>query len=151
MGNGYVLPWPPLREDLRRFKKMTLGHVLIMGRRTFKGVILQFGKPLPKRRILVLTSRGPLPDFPEIETFSSLPEALDAVQDAPRVFIGGGERPYEEALPFADRLEFTLVKGTYPGNYFFPQYSHIVEKHFVLHEREPREGLIFETYLRRSA
>jgi len=151
MGNGYVLPWPSLREDLRRFKKMTFGHVLIMGRRTFKGVILQFGKPLPGRRILVLTSRGPLPDYPSIETFTSLTKALEAMQDVPKVFIGGGVRPYEEALPMADRLEFTLVEGNYEGDAHFPPYKHIVDRHFELIDRQPGKGLTFESYRRRAS
>ncbi len=145
------MPWPPLRDDLKRFKWLTRGHALIVGRTTFESIIRQFGKPLPERRMVVLTSRGPLPDFPDIETFSSLSQATGATRNESIVFVGGGARPYAEALPLADRLELTLVEGAYEGDTYFPPYAHLIGTRYELVAEEPGDGFSFVTYRRRGS
>ena len=150
IGRGLDLPWH-LREDLRRFKRLTMNHVMIMGRRTFEGVLHQFGEPLPGRRILVLTSRGRFKDYPEIESFPSLGSALEAASDAPVIFIGGGARVYEEALAVAHRLELTLVEGDYEGDAYFPEYEHLLGDVFLCTGEEQRDGFRFVTYSRKDA
>ncbi len=146
IGRGHNLPWPPLRDDLKRFKWLTRGHALIVGRTTFESIIRQFGKPLPERRMVVLTSRGPVPDFPDVETFSSLPQAIRAARNESIVFIGGGARPYTEALLLADRLELTLVEGTFEGDTYFPPYAHLIGTRYEWVAEEPGDGCSFVTY-----
>ena len=151
IGRGYDLPWPPIRPDLKRFKQLTKGHALVMGRTTFESIILQFGRLLPDRRMVVLTSRGALPDYPDVETFSTLPGALQALQNESLIFIGGGARPYAEALTLADRLELTLVEGTYEGDVYFPPYEHLIGSEFHLTAQERGPGYAFHTYQRLPA
>ncbi len=149
IGRGLDLPWR-LPGDLRRFKRMTLGKPLVMGRRTFEAVLHQFGGPLPGRRILVLTSRGPFPDHPDIETFPSLTLALQSASNAPTVYIGGGSRVYEESLDIAHRLELTLVEGDWEGDVYFPEYEHLIGDVFTVKSDEPHNGFRFVTYVRKS-
>lgn len=149
IGDGMKLPWH-LPDDLKRFKQLTLGHPLVMGRRTFESLVEQFGGPLPGRRNVVLTSRGTLPDHPEIETRSSLEAALDALSDAPRVFIGGGENVYAQCLALADRMELTLVEGDFEGDTYFPPFEHLVGPVFTITEVDARVGFRFVTYTRRK-
>ncbi len=149
IGRGMDLPWY-LPGDLKRFKRLTMGHPLVMGRRTFLSLVHQFGGPLPNRRNVVLTTRGPLADFPDIETYGSIPEALAALSDCERIFIGGGGTVYAQCLLLADRLELTLVEGHYDGDAFFPPYEHLVGDHFERVAEEALEGYRFVTYRRLS-
>jgi len=144
IGHDNDLPWH-IPEDLQRFKRLTTGHPLLMGRKTFESIVQQFGGPLPDRRLLVLTSRGTVPDHPEVEAFASIDAAMDAVADADIVFIGGGEAIYRQFLPKADRLELTLVEGTYAGDTYFPEYEHLVGDVFEVTQEEPRDGFRFVT------
>lgn len=108
----YALP-----NDLRRFKALTTGHTIIMGRKTFES--LPKGA-LPNRRNLVL-SRQEGADFPGTECFRSLPEALEACRNEEEVFVIGGASVYQEALPLADRLCITHVADTpADADAFFP-------------------------------
>ena len=113
-GNELIY-WLP--NDLRRFKALTTGHTIIMGRRTFQS--LPKGA-LPNRRNIVLTRSGK--EFPGAETYSSLREALDSCLPSEEVFVIGGVTVYAEALPLADRLCLTEVDDEPEGaDAFFPQ------------------------------
>lgn len=147
IGREGQLPWA-ISEDLKRFKKLTIGHCVIMGRRTFESILQRLGKPLPERRQLVLTANKTFPDYPEVETFASFAEALGAAAGAAKVFIIGGESVFAEALPLADRLELTIVEGDYEGDAFFPEYEHLLGTEFGLVAQGQREGYRFETYKR---
>lgn len=115
-GNELIY-WLP--NDLRRFKALTTGHTIIMGRRTFQS--LPKGA-LPNRRNIVLTRSGK--EFPGAETYSSLREALDSCLPSEEVFVIGGAMVYAEALPLADRLCLTEVDDEPEGaDAFFPQVS----------------------------
>ena len=115
-GNELIY-WLP--NDLRRFKALTTGHTIIMGRRTFQS--LPKGA-LPNRRNIVLTRSGK--EFPGAETYSSLREALDSCLPSEEVFVIGGATVYAEALPLADRLCLTEVDDEPEGaDVFFPQVS----------------------------
>ena len=115
-GNELIY-WLP--NDLRRFKALTTGHTIIMGRRTFQS--LPKGA-LPNRRNIVLTRSGK--EFPGAETYSSLREALDSCLPSEEVFVIGGATVYAEALPLADRLCLTEVDDEPEGaDAFFPQVS----------------------------
>ena len=150
IGRGHDLPWH-LPQDLKRFQRLTTGHPIIMGRRTFESLVHQFGGPLKGRRNLVLTSRGALPELPEAEVYTSLTDALDAAADAERVFIGGGATVYEQVLPHADRMELTLVEGHYEGDTYFPSFEHLVGEVYEVTAEEPHEGFRFVTYERLGA
>ena len=115
-GNELIY-WLP--NDLRRFKALTTGHTIIMGRRTFQS--LPKGA-LPNRRNIVLTRSGK--EFPGAETYSSLREALDSCLPSEEVFVIGGATVYAEALLLADRLCLTEVDDEPEGaDAFFPQVS----------------------------
>lgn len=160
IGAGLDLPWH-LPADLRRFKAMTLGHPLVMGRKTFESLLHQFGGPLPGRETVVLTRHPAAVHHPGIHVVGSLGAALDAFPDASSVFIGGGAAVYADVLGggprLADRLELTLVEGAFTGDTFFPPYAHLLEENGgpfrrVATERHPAEGgrpaFRFETFVR---
>jgi dihydrofolate reductase len=148
IGKGLDLPWR-LPEDLKRFKRLTMGHPLVMGRRTFESLVHQFGGPLPGRRLVVLTSQGPFADYPDVETYPSIDAAMAALADTETVFIGGGSTIYEQFLPVADRLELTLVEGDYEGDAYFPPFEHLVGPIFEVAEEDRRDGFRFVTYVRK--
>jgi dihydrofolate reductase len=147
IGNDLSLPWH-IPEDLKHFKRHTLGHPLVMGRRTFQSLVHQFGGPLPNRRNIVLTSRGLVEGHPAIETFASAEAALNALVEEEVVFIGGGSQIYAHFLPMPDRLELTLVEGDYEGNVFFPPYEPLIGVLFEITDERPRDGYRFVTYRR---
>lgn len=149
LGKQGKLPWH-VPEDLRHFKSSTLGHAIVMGRKTFETV----NKALPGRRnIVVSRTRREYPDG--VEGFASLDDALRAARDtdaSPRV-IGGGEI-YREALPLATELLLTIIEGdaardAVECDAFFPE---VDPREFVLVETRPFEtpGVRLETYRRRS-
>lgn len=134
--NGLIYRLP---NDLRRFKQLTTGHTIIMGRRTFES--LPKGA-LPNRRNIVL-SRSER-DFPGAERFSSLNEALLHCQDDEEVFIIGGASVYEEALPLADRLCLTYIHDTpSDADVFFPEVdlSQWLQTDCETHEHDERHAV----------
>jgi len=147
IGNDRDLPWH-IPEDLQHFKDLTTGHPLIMGRRTFESVVHQFGGPLPDRRMIVLTTQGPIDEYPEVETYASIDAAMEAVSDTELVFIGGGEAIYRQFLPKVERMELTLVEGEYEGDTYFPPFEHLVGDVFEETAVDPRDGFRFVTYER---
>jgi dihydrofolate reductase len=118
IGHNNALPWH-LPEDLRHFKATTLGHVLIMGRRTFDSI----GRPLPGRRTIVLT-RDQAWHHPGCERAASLDEAISLAGNVPEVFIAGGGEVYRQALPRVDRAIITEVDASPEGDAFFPALDH---------------------------
>jgi dihydrofolate reductase len=145
IGKEGDLPWY-LSEDLRRFKSLTIGHPVLMGRKTFESILARLGKPLPERRSLVLTSTKNYPAFPSVETYPTMESALEACVEEPIVFVIGGERVFDETLALADRLELTMVEGNYDGDAFFPEYENLVIERFKLIDVEKHDGFRFETY-----
>lgn len=115
IGRDGGLPWH-LPADLRRFREVTTGHAVVMGRKTFESLPDAF-RPLPGRRNIVLSSD---PHYrPEgAEAFGDLDAALAAC-DGDCFVIGGGVT-YEQALPRAERVYVTLVEGEHDGDAFFP-------------------------------
>src|SRR6266404_2520787 len=113
IGKGGKLPWR-LSADLAKFKKLTMGHPIIMGRKTFESI----GRPLPGRRNIIITHNRDF--FAEgCDITNSLDLALKIVSDQPEVFIIGGSSIYEQALPKADKIYLTRVKATIEGDKFF--------------------------------
>ena len=104
---------------LRRFKRMTMGHHLIMGRRTFDSI----GRPLPGRTSIVL-SRQPGLSLPAgVLQASNLDEALALAGNDDEIFVVGGAQIYELALPVADRIYHTRVLANVEGDVCFPQWN----------------------------
>jgi dihydrofolate reductase len=149
IGDGMDLPWH-IPEDLKHFKRLTFGHPLVMGRRTFESVLHQFGGPLPGRENVVLTRHGVRVDHPGIHVYAGIEAAIDAFADREQISIGGGATIYEQTLPLADRLELTRVEGDYEGDTFFPPFEHLLGTTFELRHREPRDGFRFETWVRKK-
>lgn len=144
IGRDDDLPWH-IPEDMRRFKRITTGHAVLMGRRTRESVEARLGGPLPDRRNVVLTSRRELLEDPEVEAYPSVEEALEALADEEVVFVTGGETVYRQLLPRADRLELTLVEGEWEGDTFFPAWEHLVGETFEVTAEERRDGYRFVT------
>jgi len=141
IGRGGKLPWH-ISEDLKRFKRLTKGHVVLMGRRTYESL----GKLLPDRRNVVLASQP----IEGVESYRSLPEALRALKDEETVFIIGGGEVFRQALPIADGLHLTIVDGEHEGDTFFPEYEHLIGTTFAITWNEDHEGYSFVDYTRLS-
>ena len=109
IGRDNGLPWH-LPDDLRRFKAITLGHSVLMGRRTFESI----GKPLPGRRNLVLT-RNPAWDGPGYEAVTSV-DAARAIAGSSKLFVIGGAEVFSLCWPIIGRLELTEVHGDIDGD-----------------------------------
>ena len=149
IGEGFRLPWH-IPEDLKRFKRLTHGHPLIMGSRTFESILVQFGKPLPERRHLVLTRHPERIDHPVAECFASLDDALAAVAGEDLVFIAGGATVYASTIASVDRLELTIVEEEHHGDAFFPPWKHLVGTVYELASKEEHKGFRYETYRRKE-
>lgn len=115
IGKDGGLPWH-LPEDLKRFKKITMGHPIIMGRKTYESI----GRALPGRRNIVISRNSNL-QIDGVETTSSLGEALDLVKSEKEVFIIGGAQIYEASLSQADRIYLTEVHQQIHGDAYFPE------------------------------
>jgi dihydrofolate reductase len=123
IGKNNELLWH-IPDDLKRFKVLTLGHPVIMGRKTFESIISVLGKALPGRTNIVVT-RDAEWSYPDVLVAYSLEEALAKARELDReeIFIGGGTQIYEQALPFVDRLYLTLIDDEKEGDSFFPPYE----------------------------
>ncbi|HSQ73996.1 MAG TPA: dihydrofolate reductase [Bacteroidota bacterium] len=142
IGAGGTLPWH-LSDDLKRFKRLTTGHAVLMGRKTF----VSLGRPLPNRRNVVL-SRSPVPG---VETYPSVSAALNALAEEEWVFVIGGGDVYRQLLDRADRLYLTRVDRDVEADTYFPEYEHLLSTVYTLVASEQREGYRFEDYVRRDA
>jgi len=138
IGLNNQLPWH-ISEDLKNFRKTTLNHCVIMGRKTYESI----GKPLKDRRNIVISrSKSLLIDG--VEVVNSLDRAISIVDDLSEIFIIGGEQIYTISLPMATHLYVTKVNGDYKGDAFFPDYIQDEWKEIA------REDLISESSLKFS-
>jgi len=133
LGKNNQLLWR-ISPDLKRFKALTLGHPVIMGRKTFESI----GRPLLGRLNIVITRNEEF-KAPGVILVHSLGEALEKAQKSEKIFIIGGGELYKEALPLADKLYLTLVKSGADGDVFFPEYRNIFTKEIFReeHTEEP--------------
>ena len=139
IGREGEMPWH-LPEDLAHFKATTMGHTLVMGRKTYDSI----GRALPGRRTVVMTSQIGW-HAPSIEVAHSLAEAL-ALAGPTEVFIVGGGQVYREAMPFADQLMLTEVDQSPEGDAVFPT---IDPEHWRETVRQAHGGFAFVTYERK--
>ncbi len=109
------MPWH-LSADLRRFKQITLGSPVLMGRKTFEAI----GRPLPRRDNLIISRNS---GFQAVgcRVFSDIASALHDVADSPEVFVIGGATLYQAMLADADYLYLTLLNKVFSGDTFFPE------------------------------
>jgi len=119
IGKDGGMPWN-IPSDLKRFKKITEGHPVIMGRKTFESI----GKPLPKRTNIIITRNN----FKQKDLIikHSLKEAIEEAKKASgsdEVFIVGGGQVFKEAIVLADKIYLTKIEGDYNADTFFPNYS----------------------------
>jgi len=117
IGRDNQLPWR-LPADLAYFKRVTMGHPIIMGRRTYESI----GRPLPGR-LNIVVSRNPQFSAPGCTVVPSLAEAWRAAGDAEEVCVIGGTSIFAEALPAADRIHLTEVEAEVPGDTWFPEFD----------------------------
>ena len=117
IGMGNRLPWR-LPADLRRFRQITMGKPLLMGRRTFESI----GRPLPGRTNIIVT-RNLHYQAQGCIVCHSVQEALHAVGDVDEVIVIGGADLYEQMLPRARRLYLTIIHATFAGDAYFPAYD----------------------------
>lgn len=117
IGRDNRLPWK-LPKDLAYFKRVTMGHPVVMGRRTWESI----GKVLPGRHNIVVT-RNPSLDAPGATVVPSLADAWKAAGNANEVSIIGGTSIFRETLPIADRIHLTEVEAEVEGDTFFPEFD----------------------------
>jgi dihydrofolate reductase len=131
IGRDGDMPWH-LPDELRHFKATTLGHPLVMGRRTFEAI----GRALPGRRTIVVT-RDPGWHHADVETAHSFAEAVALAGPADEVFVAGGAQVYADAMPYAHRLLITEVDAEPEGDTYFPEWD---RRAWREESREPHEG-----------
>ncbi len=144
IGKDNKLPWS-IKEDMERFRSLTRGHPVIMGRKTFESIIGYRGKPLPDRINIVITHSVSLArsHLASVVITHSLLEAIEIAQKSPgadEIFIIGGGQIYKEALDkdYVNKLYLTIVEGDFGADTFFPDYSQF--KKVVFEKEGESEG-----------
>lgn len=115
IGINGQMPWH-LSADLKKFRQITLGHPILMGRKTYESI----GRPLPGRRNIVV-SRNSGYQLAGCEVFNDIQAAIASCEKAEELFVIGGAAFYEEMLPQADFLYLTQINKTFAGDTYFPQ------------------------------
>jgi len=135
LGNGPDLLWK-IPEDLKRFKELTFGHPIILGRKTYESI----GHALPGRINIVVT-RDPNYRAKNCVVVTSVETAIEKAKglNHEEIFIIGGGEIYKAALPYTDRLYLTVIHAEKPADVFFPDYSDF--KKVVSEEKREHEGI----------
>lgn len=137
IGYKNALPWH-ISEDLKHFKKITINHSVVMGRKTFESI----GKPLKERRNIVISRDGTL-KIEGAEVVNSLNEAIHRTKNENEIFIIGGEQIYKIAMPIATHMHVTKVYNNIKGDAFFPAFDENEWKILTQKNSETNEGLKF--------
>jgi dihydrofolate reductase len=132
IGRGNRVPWRQ-SADMKRFKALTLGHHLLMGRKTFESL----DRPLPGRTIIVITHDRQF-QADGVLTAPSIERAIEMARLDEEIFIGGGAQIYEQSLHRADRMYLTRVHTEVEGDTFFPEFDDVTE--WTLVDVEHREA-----------
>ncbi len=120
IGDGNDLPWH-LPADLLRFKRLTMGHSVIVGRLTQESIVRRLGKSLPGRQTVVLTSAPQLTAGPaHVDTVDAAVHTAFALEPGDEVFVIGGAQVYRATLPRVDRIYLTRVHADIPGDTVMP-------------------------------
>ena len=148
IGRGNQLIWL-LSDDLKRFKALTSGHHIIMGRKTFES----FPKPLPNRTHIVITRQKDYKAPDGVILVHSLEDAIDAAKSDTQPFIIGGGQIYKQAMALADKIELTRVHETFEADAFFPEIDTSIWKEtsniFNAKDAEHEHEFSFITYERK--
>ncbi len=128
-------------DDLKRFKRLTLGHPIIMGRKTFESIVGYTGGPLKERTNIVVT-HDPNWKYEWVTVVGSLEEGIEKAKalDAEEIHIGGGAEIYKQALPHITKLYLTLIDAEAEADTFFPRYETEFTKR-VFEEEHEYKGL----------
>lgn len=139
------LPWPPCKEDMRAFRRLTLDSWVLMGRKTYDSI----GKPLDRRFSLVVTQSIPAGRSDNVIFFSSFKKAVDeASSHTSLLYVIGGRSMYDFALqsPLTTKLILTRHPGSYPADVYFPTFS----DQFRLYLSTESHSLITEQWIRKE-
>jgi dihydrofolate reductase len=137
IGRGNVIPWH-IPEDMKRFREITMGHPVILGRKTFESI----GRPLPGRKTVIVTRKQGY-RAEGCVVVHDLQEALAKCADADEIFICGGGEVYRETMPLASRIYLTVVHLEVNGDTLFP----VIPGDFLLVRREEIKGAVSCTHL----
>jgi dihydrofolate reductase len=145
IGDAGGLPWR-ISEDLQHFKKLTLGHAIIMGRKTYDSI----GRALPRRRNIVV-SRNPSWHADDCEHAMSVPAAIALARESdPCPMIIGGAKVYEAALPLVTRMFITEVQRSVSGDTHFPAYERTEFEEVRRERASEHEDVVFVELARRA-
>jgi dihydrofolate reductase len=136
IGKGGELPWH-YSEDLKFFKKETMGHPIVMGRVVFEELN---EKPLPGRENIILSRSR---NYDHVKTFESIENALDYLEGEEKVFIIGGGEIYRQTITRADELVITQIHKEHEGDTYFPEYRDQIGTIWVEYWREDHEDFSF--------
>jgi dihydrofolate reductase len=137
IGRDNDLPWH-LPEDLKRFRTLTMGHHIVMGRKTYESL----GRLLPGRTTVIVT-RNPDYNVPGAIVVHSLAAAVAACGDDPEIFLIGGAELYQQSLALAGRLYLTEIDAEFEGDAWFPQFSAADWQETARESHVSAEGLPF--------
>ena len=151
IGRDNAMPWK-IPGEQAVFKRITMGHPIVMGRKTWESILASAGRPLPGRRNIVVT-RNPAYAAPGAEVVDSVAAAVALCQQAPEMFVIGGAELYRAALPDAHRMIITAIDADFDGDTFLPapdpQFWHETARE-PLPAQAPRDFAVdFVTYERR--
>ena len=148
IGAAGALPWH-CSDDMQHFKRLTDGHAVLMGRKTWDSLPPKM-RPLPRRKNIVVSSHPETVGPPEeVHCVRRIEDAIAWFResDTDVLWIIGGEQLYRQCLAFCDGVELTLIEGRHEGDAFFPAF----EEEFTLEREEAGQGCRFLTYRRRGA
>ncbi len=143
IGKKNALPWY-IPEDLKRFRKLTLGKIVLMGRKTFESIFTKLGSPLPDRLNVVITSNKNYQVPPGVLVFDKLNKAIESFKKQ-EIFIIGGAQIYQQTIAFADTLYITHIDKEIDGDAFFPKIDLKIWKKI---NEEKHNGFSFAIYKR---
>ncbi|PCJ98180.1 MAG: hypothetical protein COA45_08500 [Zetaproteobacteria bacterium] len=136
IGKDNQMPWH-ISDDLKRFKALTTGHPMIMGRKTFESILGYLNKPLPGRTNIVI-SRSGFDNTHNVPVFSNIEHAINHAKSIARedhkeeIFIIGGAQIYTQSIQYANRIHLTKVHRKVDGDAFFPEFN---DKEWLISER----------------
>ncbi len=142
IGNNNKLIWH-ISEDLKRFKKLTSGNPIIMGRKTYESLPI---KPLPNRKNIILTRQNKT--YEGAYTAKNIEEALKLCDAKSEIFICGGAEIYKLFLPSADKMYLTIVHRNYEGDTYFPEIDYSGWQKIQDEKHTGALNYSFKTYIR---
>ncbi|HEX9504310.1 MAG TPA: dihydrofolate reductase [Patescibacteria group bacterium] len=142
IGSHNALPWY-IPEDLKHFKQVTVGKVVLMGKNTFDSIMNRLKKPLPERTNVVITRQMDWQAPEGVLVYHSIEEALEALKDNDEVMVAGGGQIFSQVMDKADKLILTEVHKEVDGDVFFPKVDRNIWKEI---SREDHEEFSFVEY-----